>query len=494
MAEKGLTKAQIVSNLTRSPHGNLSEYVPVAKAAVAEDPEFYAHLVAWNHAKGQVRDAKAALPIVALFGNDAFHDNALAHLAALDPRTLDKALVFAKEQKAGSRLVRRLVERYLRDLEARGDGWDDVALYHRRVLQGLYARYHVKPAERAANILFNNAPVGKFGVLKQLSTLAPIEAAGAIIANKIPFLIARGAMGKRLKDPDVLMALIKRMTPTELVTNTKALENLGVKETPALRAAFEEALAKAAKSKKATLKTSQAAASLTDATLKTKLKATQEKQLDAISITGRWLVLGDCSGSMAACIEAARRVAAMLARVVKEEVHLVFFNTTPKYYNATGKTYEEITAETKHVMAGGGTAIGCGLRYLLEKKIDVDGIAIVSDGGDNTPPWFAETFKGYTEKTGLDPAVYFYHLPGEQDHLSVECNQLGVEIQKFELPANVDYYSLPNLVLTMRPGRYALLDEIMETPLKTLDQVLRNTKGTEVIRHGDRNARATAEV
>jgi len=34
----------------------------------------------------------------------------------------------------------------------------------------------------------------------------------------------------------------------------------------------------------------------------------------------------------------------------------------------------------------------------------------------------------------------------------------------------VDFYSLPNLVQTMRTNRYSLIEEIMETPLLTLEQ------------------------
>jgi len=46
-------------------------------------------------------------------------------------------------------------------------------------------------------------------------------------------------------------------------------------------------------------------------------------------------VLGDKSGSMAACIEASRIIAATLAKVVKGKVHLIYFDTSPRYIDAT---------------------------------------------------------------------------------------------------------------------------------------------------------------
>ena len=88
-------------------------------------------------------------------------------------------------------------------------------------------------------------------------------------------------MGGRLKEEPVLLSLIESMSPTELVTNTKMLEKLGVKSTPALRAAFENGLKKVAKSKAATLKTTQAAENVEDEQLAEKLRGAQEKQIKA---------------------------------------------------------------------------------------------------------------------------------------------------------------------------------------------------------------------
>src|SRR5260221_11171543 len=98
MSERALTKPQIISELTKSPHGDLNAYVPIGTRAVAEDADFFGHLVAWNHVRGQVRDAKTALPVIALLGKSAsaFIDNALAHLADLPPRMFLKGVEFAR--------------------------------------------------------------------------------------------------------------------------------------------------------------------------------------------------------------------------------------------------------------------------------------------------------------------------------------------------------------------------------------------------------------
>jgi hypothetical protein len=310
--------------------------------------------------------------------------------------------------------------------------------------------------------------------------MAPAEAAGTILERKIPFLIAMGALGTKAKEPDLVMALIKRMSPTELVTNTKALERLGVKANPVLRAAFEEGLVKAAKSKANVLKTGEAAKVVTDAAIKAKLEAVAEKQLEAISAEGNWLILADKSGSMQRAIEASKTIAATLAKMVKGKVWLIFFDTMPMTIDVTGCTLDVIQKATKHIRADGGTSIGCGLLRMHEANEAVDGIAIVSDGCENSSPGFWQVYDKYSAAIGKEVPVYLYHVTGTDYPSYYEQFKRGHDIQVFELGHEPDYYSLPNLVATMRSNRYSLVDEIMSSKLLTLKDVFKNLKGEEV--------------
>lgn len=489
MSEAGLTKNQILSELSRSPHGKLAEYLPIGRAAAKSEAEFLAHLIAWDRAKGQIRDAKVALPIVSLSEPsypDEFIDNSLAHVALLGPRELVRAYRFALEVRLPSRMrrLKRVIEAYLRDKEGERN-WDRLALQHRAVLKELYALTHIKPSAKADAILFKGEhPAGSlFETVAMLGKMSPAEAAGTIIERKIPFLIAMGALGKKMSDPDLVLALIKQMSPTELITNTKMLEKLGVKTNPALRGAFTEALEKASKSTKNVLKTTQAVEAIDDEELKTKLRGVQDKQIAALSgVEGNWLVLADKSGSMTRAIELGRTVAATLAKLVKGKVTLIFFDTTPRAMDVTGKSLDEIKAMTRHVTANGGTSIGCGVQYAMDNKLEVDGIAIVSDGGDNTPPYFHTAYQSYVRWSGKEVPVYLYHCDGESDALTSYMRMAKLDIQKFEINQQTDYYSLPDLVSTMRTNRYSLVDEIMATPLLRLDKVLKS-KGKEVLAH-----------
>lgn len=500
--ETGLHKRQIVAELTKSPHGDLAKYAPIGVQAAKDDSDFFAHLVAWNALKGEIRDAKQALPVLALAGtpgeDDVYTENALAHLATLAPTYLVKALTFLPTVAGGrSKLMHRFVERYLRDREAHVRVWEKTAVQHRAALKTLYGRWHVKPFPYAKAVLFERqyAPGSVFEAIETLKTLTPEGAARAITKFQIPFLVAQSILGPTMKSDALILALLDVMSPAELVNNVKRFEQWGVKTNPALRSAFETAMQRATTSKRAssTLKATKAAEVLEDAgdeVLAAKLKALQERQIETRGgVEGNWLVLADASPSMSIAIEIAKDVAAVLTRMVKGQVHLVFFDSTPRHKDVTGKTLDEIKALTKHEkVQGNGTSIGCGLALAMEKKLAIDGICIISDAKENTVPFFVERYQAYVKRFDAEPSVYLYRLTpsssgyGDKD-LATTMAANGLELVEFDLrDQTVDYYSLPNVVQTMRIGKYTLLDEIAATPLLTLDDVLKRTKGQPVLR------------
>jgi hypothetical protein len=521
--EQGPTKQDLIAELSRSPHAfgtsidtvkgtakkvqipiatRLLEYRPICFWGASNESEFYGHLLSWNLVKGQVKDSRVAMPVIALsagrtVGDKELLENALAHVASLDPRLFARAMSFSKDVHAPSRMMQRLAERYVRDREADRGMWIRTMLQHRQPMAELYMKYHIAPGGKPKGESYEwNVLNGVYGydsvfkVVAELKNMPLNLAADAIAKHKISPLVSLPALGDKAKDPNLLLEMIKSMTPPQLITSMKLLEKLGVRQNPMLRAALDEALGKAGKSKKSMLKTTKAAEAVDeiDEVLAEKLRAVQEAQFNQVSaVDGNWVVLGDKSGSMQKSIETARQVASILTRSVKGEVHMVFFDTSPRYANATGRSFEEIQEATKRVEAGGGTSIGCGLNAILVKKIEVDGIVLVSDGAEHQSPYFVDVYKRYCEQIGRVIPIYFYRVPGEPDSISGDCNRAGIEVTAFDIQSSADYYSLPNLIQTMRVNHYSLFDEILATPLLRLDEVLSRTTGMEVIR----NARAT---
>lgn len=501
--EQGISQNSLIAELTKSPHGDLEKYIPIGKPAAAAQPEFLSHLIAWNLRNGQIRDSRKALPVIALTNptlHPEFRENALAAMATLSPREFLGAYEFALKVRPTGHMtaLRRLIARYLHHLEG-GKNFNRTAVQHRDSLQRLYALGRVKCSEYVSAVLFRGGkadskialPAGSvFADIRNLKTMGATEAAGVIMSRRIPFLVAKVALQERVKEPEILMAIIGQMTPTEVTTNAKTLEKWGVMSTPALKSAFEAAMGKVAKNTSANvLKTSRAIEAVEDDEIREKLRGAQEKQLSASKgIEGNWLVLGDASGSMKACVEGARHVAGTLAKMVRGVVTLVFFNTTPRGLDVTGLSYEEILEKTKHVEANGGTSIGCGLLGALERKIDIDGIAIVSDAQENQSPRFVDQYKALTVSAGKQVPVYLYRFGAPRRpqpniynwraaasdvDLADSMERAGFDLQEFDLTGGtIDYYSLPGIVTTMRANRYGLAQEIMDTPLLTLDKVL----------------------
>jgi hypothetical protein len=478
--ETALTKNQIIAVLTKSPHGDLAQYADTGSTAAREDADFFSHLIAWNYEKGSIRDAKVALPVLALTSPALAADvdlksNALACLAKLDPRNLLRAVRFTMSQAVvGKSAVYRMAESYLRQIESSPKRFEGAALQHRRALRELYAVLHIKPSSYADAAIFKGQPEGRLKVLRELRSMDSAQAAGVIVRERLPFLAVTGAMGKAAAAPEVVQALLEVMSPAEIITNAKRFDKLGVRTNPALRASYDAALTRVSdtSSTAATLKTSKAAEAVGGAGGE-KLKGVQERQLQKLSLEGDWLVMVDRSESMTRSFDIARHIAAFLARVAGGEVNLVFFNVTPDLYRVTGMTLEQIAEMTKRITANGGTSPGSALAYAASKALPCDGIVYVGDCNENVSPDISSAFKSYTKVLDKEPPLYVYQVKGDPPTMLGNLERQGIAAQVFDLRGGVDYYALPNLLQTMRTNRFSLVDEIMQTPLLRLGDVLK---------------------
>lgn len=495
------TRSRLIASLLRIQHADkdakkdnvtkLSAYLAEGLAAAQADPELFAHLIAWNGKNGKVRDSKVAFPLIALRAlrksDTDLAENAVANLLMLSPRDLVRAYDFSKHLTSKGQPIlgghRRMLERglrqYLTEREQRVNWWDRTALQHRDTLKRLYRLAHQRPSPRAQAILFERKypPNSIFAKVRDLRHYPAKEAAGMILEYKIPFQVAVGAVN--LKDKDVALALIEGMTGNQLITNTAMLTRMGVMADPVLLSAYTAAVDRSKKDTRTeSLKAGHAATHVKDESAKAKLSSIQKAGTERLgSIEGDWLVLGDRSGSMAQAIEAARQVAALIANRVSGKVHLVFFNVAPTPFDVSGKSYAKIAEETKRVGANGGTSIGCGLDLLLSMGEIVNAIAIVSDGGENQAPLFPVVYRKYCTALSVEPTVYLFHVPGDPNVLTPRCRDAGIQVEEFELRGEVDFYSLPNIVKTLRAGRYALFEEIMATPLLTFADIFKEEIG-----------------
>jgi hypothetical protein len=494
--ESGIRQQEIYSSLCKTPHRDLSEYIPIVTQAAKDQPEFLSHLQTWNLLNGQVRDSKEGIPVVALassrYSEPEFVESSLACIASLNPRQLVRAFKFSRAiqnpvlplKGPRRRMLNDVLRRYLRALEDNWAKWERFAVQYRVSLVDLYCQARFKHGEMADQILFKkDYPRGSvFEAIANLKNMGDAEAAAAIVSRRIPFLVAKGALGAKAKNPALVLALIERMSPSELRNHSKELEGLGIKTIPAIRAAYEAALARASRSSKDFLKTATAIEAVEDEEIKEKLRAVQERQIKASGVEGRWAILADASGSMQECIEDSRYVSSTLAKMCKDKVYLLFFNTAPRFFDVSGMDYDEVLKKTKSVTAAGGTSIGVGLEYLnaIGSLTEVDGICILSDCYENSAPWFVNSYREYCKKLDRNVPVYIYSYAPEKrfgmeysdKDLRIQLKQAGIEYQEFKMDGKTDKFSIPNLAQSMKVNKYSLAQAILDTPLLTLDGVL----------------------
>ena len=59
---------------------------------------------------------------------------------------------------------------------------------------------------------------------------------------------------------------------------------------------------------------------------------------------------------------------------------------------------KDIKSDTRHVTPDGRTSIGCSLQYALDRYVEADWIAIVSDALENQSPFFSDVYTKYAKK------------------------------------------------------------------------------------------------
>lgn len=512
MPETGITRTKLLTELQQSRHGKLAEYRDAIGQACAADPEFLAHIIAHDFINGQIKDTKIALPVITLASRefpDELVENSLAHLAMQPPRELAKALQFSIDIGAPARRQRALeqmIRDYLRQKEANVGKWSAMAARHRRPLKELYAQTHAKTSEWVSSILFGKSaqyPAGTvFHDIAHLHAMSPGEAAAAIQKWKLSPLVVSGAMAgsKAQNSAVVVQAGMESMSDTELVTRVKSLERAGVMKDEGLKAGFRAKIAKASKKTKsnATLKTTIAAEEVEDDGLRDMLRELQERQIASQKSAGRglvgnWLVIADRSQSQEVAIKLGVHVSSALAKFVTGQVHLVFCNDGANPVEASGLTLEQLQVKAKYITASGSTSYGIGLAWAAEKKLDLDGVVIVGDGGENTRPVFAEAWEAWRNKSHVwtqsgfakELPIYFFQTycpphyssmaggnPGNFEGFMAKLSGTPQLVKHDFTKGNIDYYSIPNIVGTMSASTFGVMDKIMACPLVRLSQVL----------------------
>jgi hypothetical protein len=484
-------RLNLLNSLLTTPHRELSLVYLTHQEIVEQDPIFYVRLAAWYAGEGEIRDHKEMF-VVNLVTSDfpGHRDVGLALLRGMPPYQVGRVFDFVKghvihrrirrddqvdlvAQRRGlftnvPRSMKTEITRYLREREADAEWFDSSVLQARKAMKRLYASLHIAPSPRAQAILFEEDPppdsrLFALKVIAQAQT--PSEQARAIVEHRIPYRVAASVV--KQMTPTVMVALIDRMSPQELINNLGSLKRHGALDNADIKVLVEAKLEAAQTDQRVSAYKAKIAAEAAGVSqdVVDKLDAVTEAQVRARgAITRPTALLIDKSGSMHESIEMGKQIGAMIAGVCQAELYAYAFDTLGYPIKVAGPSLAEWERALRGINAGGATSCGVALEMMRRKRQAVEQIVLVTDEGENNAPTFVETLMRYRQELTVDPNIVFVKTRGAIDRLEAHCQQQRIAFDAYQFSG--DYYALPNLLpLLTRPSKLDLLLDIMAYPL-----------------------------
>lgn len=470
-------RLSILNALLRTPHRDVTPYMPLFQHVLDNDPLFFGHLAAWYFDNGAVHDLKQlfiAYMVTAKFSEE-YRDSGLSMLQKMPPYQVARVVRVVKGYRDGAKYVpgiaqsvprslRSAVKDYLEQRERDQQAFDSVVLHARKQIKSLYATLRIKPSEYAQQILFEEKPPtgSRLAILKKIAASTDsVEQARLIVENKIPYRVASSVV--KNMSPVALVAIVSVMTPQEVINNLASLKKRGAMNNKDLRSLIESKLESAKTDKRvSSLKTRVAmkAANL-DSALADKVEAVGNAQVKSKGrIKKSTALLVDKSGSMKAAIEVGKQIASLIAPICAGELYVYAFDSMSYEINAKGTELSDYEKAFLGIKAGGNTSCGVSIEMLRRARRVVEQIILVTDQGENAQPYFDVALKNYSAELNVVPNVIIVNVGNASEYVERKLKTQNVEVDTFTFTG--DYYSLPNLLPLLSSGtRLELLSDIM---------------------------------
>lgn len=519
MAQEEDSRVKMLNAFLSCPHRDTREIDKIHAELQENDPLFYAHLAAWYQRHGEIRDHKEVFTARLIV--DPYTDNretglalwqklpfwlknrVLGYITGKDIKVREKSGEKVTIQRRGRSVsytkgttrnqhvgldkniptsFRGELARYLKWLEDHPEQFDAVAARNRGDLKQLYFVLRKRQyTDRANKILFNKEYPDD-SKLKRLEEVAktedPVEQAKAIVKERIPFTTAIGMIEN--PTPAAWVALIEVMSPQEAINHVATFEEHGLMDNAATKELIMAKLKKAEKSNKVSgLKGKEAKKSgriqNEDVSKQLdKIADTQVKRTGQIKM--KTCICVDKSGSMDVCIEAGKRIAALVSGATIEPPVVLAFDRAAFPIIARGNLLSDWEVAFRPIRAHGRTKHSAVLDYLTRKEnYSIEQFVFVTDERETDMPYFAKEYGAYAEKTSSPPHVVVVHVDkkeiersyGRSTKFSDSLRAAGIEYDTYELE-DADYYSLPGLLqMLARKSKLDLVYEVMDTPLPT---------------------------
>lgn len=478
-------RIELLNAYLTTPHGDFDLIAKVHANTLEADPRFYMSLVPWSLDKTSVRDHKdvgvltltTAPKEIAPEAYLQLRDVGLALLRDMNWRQLARMVKWLKDNGRNvPNSMKTEIRRKLRDLESDHANFDRVGIIHRSSLTYLYSTLRIAPSEHADRCLFagrdgKTYPAGS--TFEVVQTIAhsddPYEKARLVVEYGIPFLTATSLLGT---DPISMIALVDAMSPAQLMNNLARIKKTGMLENQEVKDLVNAKIRRGKKDKRVQgTKIKHVRDKVEDKEVLAALEDVRDEQIASYNISRSTALILDVSASMEGSIEFAQEAGAMIGLALGDiPFEVLTFNTATTQVHVNdpdrGESWRSALALTR---AGGGTAIGSPVQWLMRHNIWLEQLVFITDQDERHAPTLYGQLQAYNEQvTGLN--VIVVHLEDNSrwaanaNDVESACRQLGIACDRWDW--NRDYTSLPNLLRLMSGGSIAdTIEEILEYQL-----------------------------
>jgi len=446
------------------PHGDLAATLQVHKQVRDRNPLFYAKFAVWFMENGTVRDHKVAF-LQTLF--DA-KEPELREVAWMLTQDMPLELVYRMVDKQYPRTMRSAVINKLANEE--GMTMQFHILRAKKQLKRLVKRMHI-PTSKSENEnlqaigkeLFSKTPELRAVFKQLLETQDPEEITKLLRKSRLPAYIAVSSI--KVRNPKVMRALIDNMSPSELLQSLNMLGRLKVLE-PNLQVVMDK-IQRAINDKRIQAMRVHNIRKYLDAELVPPVifdllsKVTVEKVRKAGKLKGKTSIHIDLSGSMEVAIAVARELAITLALASETPPTIYTASTTPNEVKPRVYNSQALEDAFRLLRPAGGTPLGAGVALMNRKNEECDTIILITDEGENTPPFFMDEYN----KMMWHPQIIIVRIPtSEQPSLSDNLQRAKIPYETVTVE-KVDQYSLDQIVRLVGKSPFDTVVEIMSQDL-----------------------------
>lgn len=304
------------------------------------------------------------------------------------------------------RSARTAIKKYIKDLESNEEKFDSNLIYNKNKLRSVYSSLHIKPSERADNILFKNiVPENSLAQgIKILRTSFSSDTIYSIIEKyKIPAISAV----ENIKFFSYRLAekIIANISPEELAACYPILKQKGVtKNEDLLFSIIEKIKHIPQKQTNKPIRRILRKPSKNINELYEKMqKILKNMRKQNLKITKSVALFIDKSGSMYDYIDIGKAFIYLLGNLAnKDNFFIYLFDRSAKEL----KPYENKKwMDEFESLEGneGGSCISNALEQMIQKNQTAELICIISDGNENLYPSYVTTYKQYVKSMKISP-------------------------------------------------------------------------------------------